>query len=285
MARVQPRTAQPRRAIVDPEAPATKAAPRRTGTHLIRAGIAMTAVCAVGVIGIVTPGLAQGASATSASSSATLGDPGTASAFAARGEAASRGASRPALDDADTAAAAQARAVTLFETDEQLTEAQQETALALRAAGLSDSTKRIAKESERLERLRFAWPTAGGITSPWGPRLHPILRYVRMHGGVDIGGTCGQPIRAVQDGVVTQESSGSQSGKFLRIDHGDLSGTKVETAYLHMASFSVGKGDRVERGQVIGRVGNTGLSTACHLHFALYEDGTNTDPEKRLNVR
>lgn len=283
MARVQPGTSPAPEANANPDALVTAPAPRRAG-HLVRAGIAMTAVCAVGVIGIVTPSLAQGASATAATS-ATPGETGTASAFAVRGEGASRAASRPALDDADTAAAAQARAATLSETDEQLTEAQQETALALRAAGLSDSTKRIAKESERLERLRFAWPTAGGITSPWGPRLHPILKYVRLHGGVDIGGTCGQPIRAVQDGVVTQESSGSQSGNFLRIDHGDLNGTKVETAYLHMASFSVGKGDRVERGQVIGRVGNTGLSTACHLHFALYEDGTNTDPEKRLNVR
>lgn len=279
MARVQPGNRQPRRAIVEAGTPATHAAPRRARGHLVRAGIALSAVCAVGVIGVVTPGLAQGASATSTASQA---DPGTAAAFAARGETASRAAARTGLDDTDTATAAQERAASLTRADEKLSASQQQTALVQRAARLSSSTERIAAESERLERLRFFWPTDGGITSVWGMRLHPILRYVRMHGGVDIGGACGQPIWAAQDGVVTQESSGSQSGKFLRIDHGDLDGRKVETAYLHMASFSVGEGDRVKRGQVIGHVGNTGLSTACHLHFATYENGTNIDPEKYL---
>ncbi|RXL79831.1 M23 family metallopeptidase, partial [Citrobacter sp. AAK_AS5] len=52
--------------------------------------------------------------------------------------------------------------------------------------------------------------------------------------------------------------------------------------YLHISEFKVNVGDRVKRGQVIATVGNTGLSTACHLHFAMYENGVNTDPEKRL---
>ena len=284
MARVQTGSRQPRRAIVDAETPESGT---RRGSRgpLLRRSIALGAVCAVGVIGIVTPSLAQGAPATSTSSLSQLEGAGTAAAFAARGEGTDRSEARTAAGGTDTAAAARERAARLSEADEQLTESQQHTALTLRAKGLSRSTERIVAESERLERLSFYWPTAGGITSPWGPRLHPILRYVRLHGGVDIGGSCGQPIWAAQDGVVTQESSGSQSGRFLRVDHGKLDGTKVETAYLHMQTFAVKDGDTVKRGQVIGTVGSTGLSTACHLHFATYENGTNLDPEKYLYPR
>ena len=139
----------------------------------------------------------------------------------------------------------------------------------------------IAKEIERLENLaKFIWPTEGSVSSVYGPRLHPILRYYRMHDGDDIGGKCGQPIYAAQSGTVIKAEMGYNggSGNNVRIDHGDINGVNVATGYLHMSDFVVAAGDKVEQGQLIGHVGNTGLSTACHLHFSAYKNGSGTDP-------
>ena len=72
--------------------------------------------------------------------------------------------------------------------------------------------------------------------------------------GVDMGGACGQPIWAAQDGVVVDRSSGGQSGNNIRLDHGKVKGVKLETAYLHMQSMSVKVGEKVKRGQQIGTV-------------------------------
>nr|WP_269779385.1 M23 family metallopeptidase [Propioniciclava soli] len=115
-------------------------------------------------------------------------------------------------------------------------------------------------------------------------RLHPILHYTRLHGGADIGGAVGAPIYAVLDGVVTKAASGynSGSGNNVRIDHGTVDGEALETAYLHMDSFIVAEGETVKRGQLIGYVGNTGLSTAPHLHFSVYVNGVNSDPAPYL---
>ena len=127
---------------------------------------------------------------------------------------------------------------------------------------------------------RLAFPAQGTIGSPWGMRMHPILKYKRMHGGVDIGGRSGQPLYAAEDGVVTKAARGhnSGSGNNVRIDHGTLAGQAVETAYLHMDSISVKVGQKVKRGQVIGTMGSTGLSTGPHLHFSLYLNGANSNP-------
>lgn len=68
------------------------------------------------------------------------------------------------------------------------------------------------------------------------------------------------------------------SGNNVRIDHGSINGKTVETAYLHMTRYAVGVGEQVDKGDIIGFVGTTGLSTACHLHVALCEDGRGSDP-------
>lgn len=146
------------------------------------------------------------------------------------------------------------------------------------------NAKEIRAESERLRNLgRFAWPTEGGMSSGFGMRRHPILGYTRLHAGADIGGACGNPIYAAQAGTVTRASYGSSSGNNVRIDHGDVNGKSVQTAYLHMTKYVVEAGDQVDKGEVIGYVGTTGLSTACHLHLALYEDGRPSDPLDYLN--
>lgn len=146
-------------------------------------------------------------------------------------------------------------------------------------AAAKDATDKPAAGTEAGSGKLF-WPTEGNIGSPWGMRFHPILHYVRMHGGVDIGAPTGQPIYAAADGVVTKAETGynSGSGTNVRIDHGKITGKKLETAYLHMSKYVVKVGDKVTRGQLIGYVGSTGLSTSPHLHFSVYVNGTNSNP-------
>ena len=122
--------------------------------------------------------------------------------------------------------------------------------------------------------------TLGSPTSPFGQRFHPILRTWRIHNGIDIGNRAGEPVLAAESGVVTTVGSDASAGLHLKIDHGPVAGTaRVGTGYLHLASSAVSRGQRVERGQVIGYVGNTGLSTKPHLHFIVYADGRPVNPE------
>lgn len=125
--------------------------------------------------------------------------------------------------------------------------------------------------------------TLGSPTSPFGQRYHPILRVWRLHNGIDIGNRANEPILAAEAGTVTTVASDNTAGLYVTIDHGTVAGTpRVSTGYLHMASTTVAVGQSVTRGQVIGQVGSTGLSTKPHLHFIVYESGTPVNPEKYL---
>ena len=276
-------TQRPRRAIEDIDEFYAETPASLVRGRLVRGGIAASAVAAVSALAFVAPGLAQAAA--SSTHPAPLGTPtstietpaaaGSVESFAARRAVVDRNATRESLS---TAELADARAAALVAQDKQVESAQTEAAVAKRVTGLDATTTKIQAESDRRLSLTFLWPTNGGVSSPWGMRFHPILHYSRLHAGLDIGGTCGQPIWATRDGVVTTVGSGSQSGNNVRINHGDATGSDIETSYLHMNTISVRQGQSVKRGQVIGTVGNTGLSTACHLHFALYENGENVNP-------
>ena len=111
-------------------------------------------------------------------------------------------------------------------------------------------------------------PVNGRITSGFGYRLHPILREVRMHTGVDISARTGTPILAAADGEVTRAGWLPAYGKCIIIEHDG----GISTLYGHCSSLLVRVGQEVKKGQVIGRVGSTGWSTGPHLHF-----------EKRIN--
>lgn len=267
-------TAAPRRAL----------APTPTGIRKFltpRTGIVAAALVGVSATAAIVPSLTLSAAAANQDASATsvaATAPGTLDAFSSRENSVSRDQARPELDPET---AAEVRAEALAAADEQITASQQEAAIASRSSSLAEDGKAISSESKRIrevEARKFYWPTSGGVSSWWGPRFHPILHYTRMHSGLDIGGACNQPIWAAQDGVVVSTSSGSASGNMIRIDHGVRDGKRIETAYLHMNSFAVSTGQKVSRGQVIGKVGSTGLSTACHLHFVAYADGNNVDP-------
>lgn len=169
-----------------------------------------------------------------------------------------------------------------------LAAAQRKVALTDRQDGLENAALQISAESRYLkERSVFLRPTAGKLGSPYGMRLHPILHYWRMHDGMDIGGNCGQPIVAAADGVVVKAATGGYnggSGNNVRVDSGDINGVQVEEAYLHMQSIVVKVGQQVVKGDLLGYVGSTGLSTACHLHFSVYENGKGTNPAKYLKL-
>lgn len=179
---------------------------------------------------------------------------------------------------------AQVRTEQITTAGDQINDSVQDAALAARSSALVGGAKVITTENKRLKTLtKFLWPTAGGVGSPYGMRLHPILHYYRMHDGSDIGGKCGQPIYAAQSGTVVRsftDGYNGGAGHYVRLDHGDINGVNVQTGYLHMDEIKVKVGDKVDKGDLLGTVGNTGLSTACHLHFSAYENGSGINPMK-----
>jgi murein DD-endopeptidase MepM/ murein hydrolase activator NlpD len=121
-------------------------------------------------------------------------------------------------------------------------------------------------------------PVPGGIGSGFGMRFHPILHRWRMHAGVDLHAGCGDAIHAAAAGVVVGRSYDAASGNRLTIDHGVVGGHRLVTIYMHASGYSVSVGQRVTRGQIVGRVGETGWATACHLHLSVRLDGRLVDP-------
>lgn len=124
------------------------------------------------------------------------------------------------------------------------------------------------------ERGEFARPVNGAMTSRYGMRRHPILGFRRMHSGIDFRARSGTPIYATADGVVNYSGRKGGYGNFVRIAHGG----NLASGYGHMSRIAVSNGTRVRRGQVIGYVGSTGLSTGPHLHYELYRGGRAIDP-------
>lgn len=117
-------------------------------------------------------------------------------------------------------------------------------------------------------------PVAGRLASGFGMRRHPVLGYMRMHKGLDIAAPWGTPIRAAMDGVVELAGRNGGYGNFVKLGHAG----GLATGYGHMSRFAVGPGTRVSRGQVIGYVGSTGMSTGPHLHYELWKNGIPINP-------
>jgi murein DD-endopeptidase MepM/ murein hydrolase activator NlpD len=123
----------------------------------------------------------------------------------------------------------------------------------------------------------FVRPGIGPLTSPFGPRMHPILGYVRTHPGVDLGRGDGY-IYAADHGVVAEATWNDAYGYMVIVDHGLIDGSRVSTLYAHQPGLSVDVGDKVEKGQPIGSIGSTGLSTGPHLHFEVRIEGRPVNP-------
>ncbi|MBX7482266.1 M23 family metallopeptidase [Qipengyuania qiaonensis] len=117
-------------------------------------------------------------------------------------------------------------------------------------------------------------PVPGRMSSRFGMRRHPILGYRRMHAGLDFKAAYGQPIVAVTDGRVLSSGRAGGCGNAVKLRHGG----GIDTRYCHMSRIAVNRGQSVRRGQVIGYVGSTGLSTGPHLHYEMYRNGRAIDP-------
>ena len=110
-------------------------------------------------------------------------------------------------------------------------------------------------------------------------RMHPVLRIVRPHHGVDYAAATGTPVHSIGDGVVIQKSyQPAGGGNFVKIKHNSV----YTTSYMHLSKFAVGlrSGSHVRQGEVIGYVGMTGLASGPHLDFRVYMGGTAVDPLK-----
>jgi len=122
----------------------------------------------------------------------------------------------------------------------------------------------------------WARVTGGYISSHFGNRVHPIYGTVRFHAGIDLAYGCGNPVYAAHEGTVSYSGWLGTGGNFIRLNHGD----GITTGYMHLqnGSLYVKFGERVQTGQLIGRVGTTGASTGCHLHFETRRDMVAVDP-------
>lgn len=120
----------------------------------------------------------------------------------------------------------------------------------------------------------FMQPVHGPISSRFGTRLHPILRFLRPHQGVDYAASRGTPVRAAADGRVIGAGWSGGYGRQVRLDHGNA----VVTSYSHLSRMVAFPGRMVRRGQVVGYVGATGLATGPHLHFEILRMGRRIDP-------
>lgn len=146
-------------------------------------------------------------------------------------------------------------------------------------------SKQLEKDLARLmdSKAKYAggsmrWPTPGytSVTSPFGFRIHPIFKVNKMHTGIDIDAPMGAAIVAANSGRVILAGWNGGYGNCVIIDHGD----GIATLYGHQSKILVSVGDKVAKGDTIGKVGSSGLSTGPHLHFEVRVNGKPTDPRK-----
>ncbi|VDH17049.1 Murein hydrolase activator NlpD precursor [Algoriella xinjiangensis] len=112
------------------------------------------------------------------------------------------------------------------------------------------------------------------LASGYGSRFHPILKVNKMHKGLDFVASTGTPIYATGDGAVKVSEFNSGYGNMVVLKHGN----GYESLYAHMSRAKVRSGQKVKRGDVIGYVGTTGLSTGAHLHYEIHKNGEPVDP-------
>ncbi|HSS52514.1 MAG TPA: M23 family metallopeptidase, partial [Thermoanaerobaculia bacterium] len=151
-------------------------------------------------------------------------------------------------------------------------------AMESRAGALAGALSAV--ETKLAERVRWISstpaiaPVRGILTSGFGYRSDPLTHGRGVHQGVDIAAAPGQPVRASADGIVVEAGEVTGLGQAVYIAHG----FGVTTRYGHMSHVDVRPGQRVKRGDVVGRVGNTGRSTGFHLHYEVRVDGDPVNP-------
>ena len=152
-----------------------------------------------------------------------------------------------------------------------------------RKVALQDASYQVllslgVKKRRHLEQLPTIQPTIGTLSSTYGSRLHPILHYRKMHSGVDISVPNDSPVYATGGGTVELIDYDAGYGNYIVIDH-PAAGYKTLYGHLNSVSLHLKVGDDVVRGQQIALSGNTGLSTAPHVHYEVRDQNYNSlDP-------
>jgi murein DD-endopeptidase MepM/ murein hydrolase activator NlpD len=146
-------------------------------------------------------------------------------------------------------------------------------------------TATLKETAALMTRLRAAvaplpsrWPVRTAINSHFGTRRSPYTDQVQFHQGVDIAATHGTPVHAPAPGAVVFAGHDGAYGLTVKVQHA----ADIHTRYGHLSQVSVRPGDRVERGHVLGRAGNTGRSTGAHLHYEVLVSGRAVNPKPYL---
>lgn len=139
---------------------------------------------------------------------------------------------------------------------------------------LINLTDRLRHQEVLLARAPAIWPVSGYLTSHFGHRVSPFTQQKAFHAGIDVGAPPGTPVYAPGDGEVVFVGSKSGYGETLIIDHG----YGFATCFAHLSAVLVSKGQKIKRGDLVSRVGNTGRSTGPHLHYEVRINGTPQNP-------
>lgn len=145
---------------------------------------------------------------------------------------------------------------------------------------LDEIYKMAGTKEQRMKSMPAIMPlkkSQGKIVSGFGMRYHPILHYRRMHTGIDLTAAAGTPVYATGDGTVQTSGRGAGMGGYglvVVINHG----YGFQTLYAHLLEAKVRQGQRVKRGDLIGTVGRSGLSSGYHLHYEVIQNGNKVNP-------
>jgi murein DD-endopeptidase MepM/ murein hydrolase activator NlpD len=134
----------------------------------------------------------------------------------------------------------------------------------------------VSKPADPLQYMTR--PAEGKIAMPYGWQTHPVLKQEMMHEGISIEAQLGSSVKAASPGKVKAVTESAKYGKTVVIEHGQ----EVETTYGHLGEVLVKPGESVSQGQVIARVGKTGITSGPALYFEVREQGKPVDPTARI---
>lgn len=143
---------------------------------------------------------------------------------------------------------------------------------------MQDLSTVIESKQARWDATPSIWPVKGWITSGFGRRVSPFTGQMALHEGIDIGAPFNTPVQAPAAGRVVATGFDPRMGNLVAIDHG----YGMETQYGHLAKVLVKNGQKIRRGDVIGLVGSTGLSTGPHLHYHVKSNSHAVDPQRYI---
>ena len=153
-------------------------------------------------------------------------------------------------------------------------QAQEELIAAIKRAEAEKAAAGVEEHPYTGGAFRWPCPSSTRVTSDYGTRVSPMSGASSNHKGIDIGASAGADIIAAADGTVTAASYSSAAGNYVMIDHGG----GLYTVYMHASSLLVSPGQTVSAGDMIAKVGSTGISTGSHLHFGVSLNGSYVSP-------